>query len=85
MNQKKTLEIMWVNVNVGEKGREKAFTEELKTFEPRRTLNFQLYSNFTQDEFAQQHHKNLRSYTNVWWQSNSINVLNIYIAKANMK
>ena len=38
MNQRKTLEIMWVNVNVGEKRRKKAFMEELKTLEPKTTI-----------------------------------------------
>ena len=38
MNQKKTLEIMWVNVKVGEKRRERAFMEELKTFESKTTV-----------------------------------------------
>ena len=32
MNRRKTLEIMWVNVKVQEKGKEKAFMEEIKTF-----------------------------------------------------
>ena len=30
MNQRKTLEVMWVNVKVGEERREKAFMGELK-------------------------------------------------------
>ena len=38
MNQRKTLEIMWVNVKVGEKLKEKAFMEKLKTFVPKKTV-----------------------------------------------
>ena len=38
MNQRKTIEIMWVNVKVGEKRREKVFMEELKIFQPKTTV-----------------------------------------------
>ena len=47
MNKRKTLEIMWVKVKVGEKRKEKAFMEKLKTFGPKTTIQlptlFQLY------------------------------------------
>ena len=38
MNQRRRLEIMCVNVKVGEKRREKAFMDELKTLEPETTV-----------------------------------------------
>ena len=38
-SQRKTLEIMRVNVKVREKRREKAFIEELKRFQPKTTLH----------------------------------------------
>ena len=38
MDQRKTLEVMWLNVKVGWKRREKTFMEKLKTFEPKMTV-----------------------------------------------
>ena len=38
MNQRKTFQIIWVNVKVRRKKRDKTFTEELKTFQPKATL-----------------------------------------------
>ena len=40
MNQRKTLEIMWVNLKVGEKVREKAFMEELKHLSQEQLYNY---------------------------------------------
>ena len=62
----KSLEIMWVNVKVDGKRREKVFKEELKTILQLPTL-LQLYS------------EQVRSRTpNVWWRLNSINALDKY-------
>ena len=43
MNQRKTLQIMYVNVTVGEKRREKTFMEEFKTFEPKATVKLPMF------------------------------------------
>ena len=62
----KSLEIMWANVKVDGKRREKVFKEELKTILQLPTL-LQLYS------------EQVRSRTpNVWWRLNSINALDKY-------
>ena len=49
MNKRKTIEIMWVNVNVQEK-KGKASKEEEQAFQPKTTLHlptlFELYSQF---------------------------------------
>ena len=39
MNQSKALEIMWVNVKIPEKRREKGFMKEVKTIQARTTLH----------------------------------------------
>lgn len=38
MSNRKALETIWVNVKVQEKRKEKAFLKEIKTFQPKATL-----------------------------------------------
>ena len=48
------------------KKREKAFTEEIKLFQPKPLYTYQLCStNFIQGKFAQRSHRNPSSYTSV--------------------
>ena len=79
MNQRKKLEVMWLNIKVCKKRRGERFEGKVKKIHPKSTQYLPLYSSIIQDKF--QSAREYISYANVWYWSSFLQFLVLIFQK----